>query len=63
MASAGWLSAKLFGTPAHALLIRLVIANTFVAGFYFIPFQVMRIGERSAQFIALVFARSAGTLS
>ncbi len=62
VASAGWLSAKLFDTPAHALLIRLVILNTFVVGFYFIPFQVMRIGERSAQFIALVFARSASTL-
>ncbi len=62
VASAGWLSATLFDTPAHALLIRLVILNTFVVGFYFIPFQVMRIGERSAQFISLVFARSASTL-
>ncbi len=39
-----------------------MLANSFVTGFYFIPFQVMRIGERSGQFIALVFARSAGTL-
>lgn len=62
IASASWLSARIFGTGEHALLIGLVLANSFVTGFYFIPFQVMRIGERSGQFIALVFARSAGTL-
>ena len=62
VSGAGWLSVQLFSTPQHALLIALVIVNTFVAGFYFIPFQVLRIGEHSKQFIALVFARSAGTL-
>lgn len=62
LASAGWISTQLFSTPQHGLLIALVIANTFVGGFYFIPFQVLRIGERSKPFIALVFARSAGTL-
>ncbi len=60
--SAGWLSRQLFGSPQHSLLIALVLANTFVGGMYFIPFQVLRIGEKSGQFIALVFARSAGTL-
>ena len=65
--AAGWLGAGalsrvLFDTADHALLIRLVLLNTFVVGFYFLPFQVMRIGEQSARFIALVFARSAGTL-
>jgi O-antigen/teichoic acid export membrane protein len=62
VAGSGWLSTKLFGTPSHGLLITLVLANTFVAGFYFIPFQVLRIGEQSAHFIALGFGRSAGTL-
>lgn len=62
IAASGWLSGQLFGTSAYALLVALMIANTFVVGFYFIPFQVLRIGERSGQFIALVFARSAGTL-
>jgi O-antigen/teichoic acid export membrane protein len=60
--SADWLSARLFGASDRALLISLVIANTFIAGFFFIPLQVLRIGERSGQFIGLVFARSAGTL-
>ncbi|HYT74858.1 MAG TPA: lipopolysaccharide biosynthesis protein [Vicinamibacterales bacterium] len=60
--SADWLSDLLFHTRAHAILIRLTLANTFVAGFFFIPFQVLRIGERSGQFVALSFSRSAGTI-
>ncbi len=62
LASAEPLSQLLLGTREHGLLIGLVIANTFVTSFYFIPLQVLRIGERSGQFISLVFARSAGTL-
>lgn len=62
IASAGWLSTQIFGTAEQRVLIALVLANTFVAGFYFIPFQVLRIKERSGQFIALVFVRSAATL-
>ncbi|MFB3853303.1 MAG: oligosaccharide flippase family protein [Vicinamibacterales bacterium] len=60
--SADWLSELLFDTTAHAVLVALVIANTFAAGFFFIPLQVLRIQERSAEFIALSFARSSGTL-
>jgi O-antigen/teichoic acid export membrane protein len=52
----------LTGTAPHGLLVGLTIANTFVAGFYFIPYHVLRIGERSTQFIALTFTRSAGTI-
>ena len=59
---AGWLSTRLFGSAHEAILIALVIGNTFVVGLYFIPFQVLRIKEKSKQFIALVFARSAATL-
>ena len=59
---AGWLSTRLFGSAHEAILIALVIGNTFVVGLYFIPFQVLRITEKSKQFIALVFARSAATL-
>ncbi len=59
---AGTLSQLLFDSPAHGLLISLVLLNTFVVGFYFIPFQVLRIAEQPKQFIALVFARSASTL-
>jgi O-antigen/teichoic acid export membrane protein len=62
VASAGWLSSALFGSPEHATLLALTIANTFVVGFYFIPFQVLRIKEQSGQFIALTFGRSTGTI-
>jgi O-antigen/teichoic acid export membrane protein len=59
---AGWLSALIFGETRYGLLIGLTISNTFVAGFYFMPFQVMRIHDQSAQFVSLAFARSAGTI-
>ena len=54
-------SAAAFRRDARPL-ISLVILNTFVVGFYFIPLQVLRINEQSRTFIALVFARSVGTL-
>jgi O-antigen/teichoic acid export membrane protein len=60
--TAGWMSRMLFGTPQHGRLIVLVIANMFVANLFFIPFQVLRIGEKSGQFVSLVFTRSAATL-
>jgi len=62
VAASGWLSAQLFDTNRYWLLVALALGNTFVGGFYFIPLQVLRITERSGQFISLVFARSAGTL-
>jgi O-antigen/teichoic acid export membrane protein len=62
MLAAPWLSVRLFGATGQALLISLVILNTFVVGFYFIPFQVLRITEQPRTFIALVFSRSISTL-
>ena len=56
------LSQHLFGTGTYAMLIALTIANTFVAGFYFIPYHALRIAEQSTQFISLAFTRSAATL-
>lgn len=60
--AAPWLSTRLFGGTSQALLIGLVILNTFVVGFYFIPFQVLRINEQPRTFIALVSSRSVSTL-
>lgn len=53
--------------PAHAsgsskMLLGLTLINTFITGFYFMPFQVLRIAGQPRQFIALAFARSAGTI-
>jgi len=59
---AGWLSAELLGSARLAGLVIWVIANTFVAGFFFLPYHVLRIADRSAQFIALTFVRSAATV-
>jgi len=62
LATAGWLSTRLFGSTGQAVLVALVIGNTFVAGFYFLPYQVLRIADRSALFVVLTFLRSAGTI-
>jgi O-antigen/teichoic acid export membrane protein len=59
----GWISTQIFGTVAYGLLIALTVANTFVAAFFFIPLQVLRIEQKSGQFIALTFFRSAGTIA
>lgn len=62
LALAPRLATHLFGGPERATLLRLVLINIFVVGFYFIPFHVFRIKERSRQFIALSFGRSLATL-
>lgn len=60
--AAPWLSTWLLGGTDYAVLISLVILNTFVVGFYFIPLQVLRINEQPRTFISLVFSRSISTL-
>lgn len=62
LAAAGWLSDQLFGSSQQAVLVGLVIANSFVAGFFFLPYHVLRIADKSATFVALTFVRSAGTV-
>jgi O-antigen/teichoic acid export membrane protein len=52
----------LFGVPGQAVVLRLVLVNTFVIGFYFIPFHVLRIQDQSRQFSLLTFTRAAATL-
>jgi O-antigen/teichoic acid export membrane protein len=56
------IASHLFGSPEYALLLRLVLINTFVVGFYFIPFHVMRIQGEATRFVSLTFSRSAATL-
>lgn len=56
------LSQHLFASTRHTTVLQLTLANTFIVGFYFLPFHVLRIKGQSPQFIALSFARSAGTL-
>jgi O-antigen/teichoic acid export membrane protein len=56
------LARLLFGVPGYVLPLALVLVNTFVAGFFFLPFHLLRIEKRAVQFSALSFTRSSGTL-
>jgi O-antigen/teichoic acid export membrane protein len=61
LAGAPFLAFHLFGGPGHGLLLGIVLVNTFIGGFFFIPFHVLRIEGRSLQFSALTFSRAAST--
>jgi O-antigen/teichoic acid export membrane protein len=56
------LSGWLFESRTYTLALQLVLLNTFAIGFTFIPFHVLRIENKSREFSALTFARSAATL-
>ncbi|MGE5360272.1 MAG: lipopolysaccharide biosynthesis protein [Bacteroidales bacterium] len=70
--NAGLLAIGLSATPfiarywfpggGHAVPLALVLVNTCVAGFFFIPFHQLRIEKRAVEFTRLTFSRSAGTL-
>jgi O-antigen/teichoic acid export membrane protein len=55
------LSNYLFDGGGHELLLAIVLVNTFIGGFFFIPFHVLRIKGRSLQFSTLTFSRAACT--
>jgi O-antigen/teichoic acid export membrane protein len=57
------LATHLFASDRYTTVLRLTLLNTFVVGFYFLPFHVLRIAGQSPQFIGLSFARSAATLA
>ncbi len=62
LAGSPFLARQLFHTTAYTLTLQLTLINTFVVGFYYVPFTVMRIREQPRQFIALGFARSLATI-
>lgn len=53
---------ELFGTAAHAGLLRLVVVNTFVIGFFFIPFALLRIEGRAVRYATVTFSRALLTI-
>ena len=53
----------LLGTPANSGALRLVIFNTFVAGFFFIPLTLLRIERRSTRFATVMFSRAVATVA
>jgi O-antigen/teichoic acid export membrane protein len=50
------------GVAGYDWALRIVLINTFVIGFYFIPFHVLRMTDRAATFVALTTTRAAATL-
>jgi O-antigen/teichoic acid export membrane protein len=52
----------LFRTNQYDWTLRLVLINTFVTCFYFLPYHVMRIEGRTSTYITLGFLRSAAVL-
>jgi len=52
----------LFGSPSQAPALRVLLANTFISGFFFIPFHELRIARQTERFIALTVTRSALTI-
>jgi O-antigen/teichoic acid export membrane protein len=59
---AAWLGPYLFHTDKYNWTMRLVLINTFVVGFYYLPFHVMRIESRTGTFMTLGVARSLATI-
>lgn len=49
-------------TPPHLLALRLTLLNTFIIGFTFLPFHILRMEQRAVQFSALTVLRSAATV-
>jgi O-antigen/teichoic acid export membrane protein len=52
------LAAALLGSTQHTAALRLMLLNTFVIGFTFIPFHVLRIEQRTVTFSLLTLARA-----
>ena len=53
----------LLGGPAHVLALRIVLLNTLLIGFTFLPFHVLRIERRAVTFSLLTLARSTLTIA
>lgn len=62
LAAAPPLSRHLFGSPSAAPALQILLVNTFLTGFFFIPFHELRIERKSPTFIALTFTRSLATI-
>jgi len=56
------LLASAMGLTSYPGALRIMLVNTFIIGFYFIPFHVLRMTNRPTTFVALTTSRSAATL-
>lgn len=62
VAAAPLLADALLGSREHLTALTLLLVNSFVAGFFFLPLSVLRIQQRSRLFATLTFLRSFGTV-
>ena len=62
VAAAPFIAARFLQAPDYTLALQLVLLNTFAIGFTFIPFHVLRMQKRAAEFTALTLTRSVSTL-
>ena len=62
LGAAPWIATRLLGDVAHTMVLRLVFLNTFVIGFFFIPFALLRIENRARRFATVTFSRTLATL-
>lgn len=56
------LAKHLLASPSQAPALQLLLVNTFLSGFFFIPFHELRIQRQSQRFIALTVTRSLATI-
>ena len=56
------LSETLLGSPAYTTALRYMVVNTFLIGFTFIPFHVLRMERRTLTFSLLTLVRSVLTI-
>jgi O-antigen/teichoic acid export membrane protein len=59
---APFLSVRMLGASGYTLALQLVLLNTCAIGFTFLPFHVLRMEQRTRDYSAITFARSAVTL-
>ena len=62
LVAAPWLAESLLGSAAYATPLRLMLVNTFVISFTFIPFHVLRMEQRTKTFSLLTLVRSVLTI-
>ena len=60
--ASSWIARVFLGGPVYTAALRLMLVNTFVIGFTFIPFHVLRMEERTKTFSLLTLARSLLTI-
>jgi O-antigen/teichoic acid export membrane protein len=62
IAAAGWVGPWIFGSAEYVPALRLMLVNTWIIAFTFVPFHAMRMQNRAVTYSAFAFARSLGTL-